>query len=85
MPKKMYAEAKKMMKERQYTSISELFRDAFRRLQHPYLTENGFTPEFEEEILKAAAEPRENDIEWDGKGSFTDFVLSHPPKEYDKT
>lgn len=41
------------------------------------LTVNGFTPEFEEEILKSAAEPMKNDIEWNGKGSFTDFVLSH--------
>ena len=29
---------------------------------YPELTENGFTKEFEDEVLCAAAEPMENDI-----------------------
>jgi len=29
---------------------------------YPELTENGFTKEFEDEVLRAAAKPMENDI-----------------------
>lgn len=46
------------------------------------LTVNGFTPEFEEEVLKAAAEPVEKDFTWNGKGSFVDFVLRAGKKRY---
>jgi len=46
------------------------------------LTVNGFTPEFEEEVLKAAAEPIEKEFVWNGKGSFTDFVLKAGKKRY---
>lgn len=41
------------------------------------LTVNGFTPEFEEEVLAAEREPINQDIVWNGKGSFVDFVLKH--------
>lgn len=44
------------------------------------LTRNGFMPEFEEEVLRRAAEPMDNDIEWDGVTPFSEFVMSHPPK-----
>jgi Arc/MetJ-type ribon-helix-helix transcriptional regulator len=84
LPKRMLADAKKAVKDRQYASISELIRDTLRQSLYPQLTENGFTPEFEEKILKSAAEPKENDIEWDGVTPFTKFVLSHPPKGYEK-
>lgn len=46
------------------------------------LTVNGFTPEFEKEVLKAAAEPIEKSIIWNGRGSFTDFVLKAGKKQY---
>ena len=85
MPKGLYDRAKKRAKESHYASISELVRDALRWWLSDNLTVNGFTPEFEEEVLKAAAEPIENSIEWYGKGSFTDFVLSHPPKTNGKS
>lgn len=84
LPKQMLVDAKKAVKDRQYASISELIRDTLRGVLYPRLTENGFTPEFEDEILKSAAEPRENDVEWDGVTPFTQFVLSHPPKGYEK-
>ena len=84
MPKGLYARAKGQAKKYHYASISELVRDALRWWLSDNLTVNGFTPEFEEEVLKAAAEPIENRIEWDGKGSFTDFVLREGKKKYDK-
>lgn len=76
----MYLDAKKVLNKKGYTSISEFIRDALREKLYPNLTENGFTPEFEEEVLRIAAEPIENSIEWDGKTPFSEFVLTHPPK-----
>lgn len=57
-------------------------RDAGKLIRKRRLTVNGFTPEFEKEVLKAAAEPVEKDFIWNGKGSFTDFVLRAGKKRY---
>lgn len=62
LPTSLYKDVKKTIKERGYSSVSELVRDAVRRVIYPELTENGFTPEFEEMVLEAAKEPLENDI-----------------------
>lgn len=80
LPASMYKDAKAALKSQGYASISELIRSALRKVLYPRLTVNGFTPEFEDQVLRAAAEPIEDSVQWDGKGSFTDFVLSHPPK-----
>ena len=80
----MYEDIKKALVARRYSSISEFFRDVVRRRLYPELTENGFTPEFEEEVLRRSLEPQENDIVWDGKGSFTDFVLKKGKRRHDK-
>src|SRR3989304_6252262 len=83
MPKGLYDQAKAQAKKYHYNSVSELIRDAMRWWMNDNLTRNGFTPEFEEEVLQSAKEPRKNDIVWDGKGSFTDFVLREGKKKYD--
>lgn len=57
LPASLYKDIKKTIKERGYSSVSELVRDAVRRTLYPKLTENGFTPEFEERVLEAAKEP----------------------------
>lgn len=75
LPKSMYEDAKRVLTRRGYTSISELVRDALRDVLYPKVTENGFTPEFEEAVLHSAAQPKSRDRVWRGKGSFTDFVL----------
>ncbi len=84
LPKSMYQDAKRLLARRGYASISELIRDTLRNELYPRVTENGFTPEFEERVLKASAEPVENDIVWDGKTPFTEFVLKHGKKRYGK-
>ncbi len=84
MPKGLYKQAKGQAKKYHYTSVSELIRDSLRWWMNDNLTRNGFTPEFEEEVLKAAKEPHDHDIEWDGKGSFTEFVLREGQKKYDQ-
>ena len=86
MPKGLYAEAKKKAKRYHYASISELIRNALRWwLSDEDLTVNGFTPEFEAEVLKAEKEAdKGNVVEWDGKGSFTDFVLREGKNKWGK-
>lgn len=64
LPTSMYNDAKHMLSRRGYSSISEFVRDALREKIYPELTENGFTKEFEEEVLKSAAEPRRKDKVW---------------------
>ena len=54
----MYQDAKEVQKEEGYASISELIRHALRKVLYPSgLTVNGFTPEFEDVVLKSAKEP----------------------------
>lgn len=59
LPTRMYKDIKRVIKERGYSSVSELARDGFRKIiyEQEGLTENGFTPEFEEMVLEAAKEP----------------------------
>ncbi|TSC85228.1 MAG: Uncharacterized protein G01um101416_1025 [Microgenomates group bacterium Gr01-1014_16] len=85
MPKGLYAEAKKKAKKYHYASVSEVIRNALRWWLSDNLTVNGFTPEFEEWILKAEKEAdKGNVIVWDGKGSFGDFVLREGKKKWGK-
>lgn len=84
LPKPLYADVKRKVAQNRYASVSELIRDAVRRILYPGLTENGFTKEFEDRVLKAEAEPEENGIEWNGRGSFSDFVLHEGAKKYGK-
>lgn len=84
LPTSMYLDAKKFLASRGYASISELLRDTLRDTLYPRLTENGFTPEFEEMVLESAKEPVERSIEWDGKTPFTEFVLRHASKHNGK-
>jgi len=60
----MYEDAKKMLESKGYASISELVRDALRKTLYrkEELTVNGFTKEFEDEVLKAASEREEDDF-----------------------
>jgi len=65
LPKQMHEDAKRALSTRRYASISELIRDALRKILYPELTENGFTKEFEDEVLRSAAEPRDKDKVWE--------------------
>lgn len=75
LPKNMYNDAKKLLAARGYASISELVRDALRDTLYSRLTENGFTPEFEEEVLKSAASSRNNDILLETDADFKNYFL----------
>ncbi len=69
LPKSLYSDAKKAVAKRRYVSISELVRDAVRRVLYPGLTVNGFTKEFEDMVLKREKDSTEDDIVWEGKES----------------
>jgi len=65
LPTQMYKDIKSVMKERGFASISEFVRSSIRSQMYPRITENGFTPEFEERVLRAELEPIENDGVWE--------------------
>lgn len=73
LPKTMYEDAKAYLARRGYSSVSELFRDTLREKLYPRLTENGFTPEFEEEVLRSAAEPRQKDKVWKSEKDIQEY------------
>lgn len=80
LPASLYAEAKKHQKKYHYSALSELIRDALRWWLNPRLTRNGFTQEFERELLRAEKEADAGSVvKWDGKMPFHEFVMSHPP------
>lgn len=64
LPKEMYKDAKRAVKEKRYSSISELVRDALRKTiySEDQITENGFPRWLEEKVIKASKSPREDDI-----------------------
>ena len=86
MPKGLYAQAKRRAKKYHYTSVSEVIRDALRWWLNDNLTRNGFTPQFENMVLRREKNMDKYDtVEWDGKTPFTEFVLSHPPQKHGKS
>lgn len=64
LPTSLYEDAKKMLARYGYASISELVRGAIREKIYKEFTENGFTSEFEDEVLRSAAEPRKKNRVW---------------------
>lgn len=65
LPTSMYRDIKAVMKREGYASVSEFMRAVVRTKMYPRITENGFTPEFEEEVLQAEAEPIDEDKVWE--------------------
>lgn len=61
LPKSMYEEAKMMLKKKHYASISELMRDALRKLlseEDPNaISANGFPNWFEDQVLESEKSP----------------------------
>lgn len=65
LPKKLHQDAKKMVAEEKYSSISEVVRAGIRRVLYDAdkITENGFPGWFEDKVLESAAQPpSKNDI-----------------------
>ena len=73
LPDNIYNDAKKLLAKRGYASFSELIRDTLRGVLYPRLTENGFTPEFEEEILKAVKESAGKSKVWRSEKDIDKF------------
>ena len=62
LPENMYKDVKKMLSGRGYSSVSELVRDALRKILYSEITESGFSWEFENEVLESAAQSPRKDI-----------------------
>lgn len=58
-----------------YTSVSELIREGARRVikTSPKLTINGFTEEFENEVLEAAGEPVDKSLVWENEADIDNY------------
>lgn len=88
LPQSMYEDAKKMLAKNRYASISELVRDALRKVMYQDVTENGFTQAFEDKVLKAATEPLNDDViletEEDIDKFFNTLNKNLKKKKYDK-
>ena len=70
----MYQEAKKVVVQQHYSSVSELMRDALRGfLSKKRITENGFTEEFEDLVLEAAKEPIDHSKVWETEEDVHDY------------
>lgn len=77
LPKEMYQDAKRVVKEKRYSSVSELVRDSLRRIiyQEEEITENGFPRWFEDKVLEAEKEPEENDIVLETEEDIHNYFL----------
>jgi Arc/MetJ-type ribon-helix-helix transcriptional regulator len=64
LPTQMYQDIKSAMKAQGYASVSEYIRSSIRSQIYPQITENGFTSEFEDEVLKASDEPIDGNKVW---------------------
>ncbi|MDO8570224.1 MAG: ribbon-helix-helix domain-containing protein [Candidatus Daviesbacteria bacterium] len=69
MPEKLYKDAKKLVAEGKYNSISEVVRAGLRRIMYDAdkITENGFPGWFEDQVLESAAEPIKEDLDKQSK------------------
>jgi Arc/MetJ-type ribon-helix-helix transcriptional regulator len=75
--KTMYEDAKKALSKKGYASMSELVRDSLRKVLYPHLTVNGFTQEFEEEVLRAKAEPMDDAIVWETEADIDKYFTNY--------
>jgi Arc/MetJ-type ribon-helix-helix transcriptional regulator len=73
LPQGMYDDARQKLIEKRYTSISELMRDALRRLLYQNISENGFTQEFEDQVLQSSVESGEKDITWETEADIDSY------------
>lgn len=73
LPINLYKDIKKTIEDRGYSSVSELVRDAVRRVIYPDLTENGFTSEFEEMVLRSAKESVDEKDVWETPGDIDKY------------
>lgn len=62
LPENMYKDVKKMLSGRGYSSVSELVRDALRKILYSGTTESGFSRDFENEVLESTAQSPRKDI-----------------------
>jgi Arc/MetJ-type ribon-helix-helix transcriptional regulator len=79
LPTEMYKDVKTAVKTMRYSSVSELMREALRdkiyTKEKVRYTVNGFTPEFEDEIMKSAASSPEEDYILENQKQVKDFFL----------
>lgn len=74
LPVSLYSQAKNYMENTGYASISEVMRQALRKLLRlEELTENGYTAQAEESIVKVMKEPALKDLTFKHGDNVDDF------------
>lgn len=75
MPDELKKAVNQLVSRGWYASVSELIREGTRRIieTSPKLTINGFTEEFENEVLKAANEPVDKSMVWENEADIDNY------------
>ena len=83
--KNLYEGAKKLKSQHDYSSVSEVIRDALRQLIYKKrITENGFTEEFEDAVLESAKEPIDHSKVWKTEADVNKYFRQLRKKLYGK-
>ena len=77
LPDSLYKDAKNTVSKMHYASMSELIRDALRRIvysQSP--SEEYFSEDFEDKVLRRAKEPYDSDIVFETEEDLKNYFLN---------
>lgn len=69
----MYKDIKRAVKVKRFSSVSEMIRDSVRKSLYEEITENGFSPTFEDQIIESEMEPEENDQVWESEADVRKY------------
>ena len=77
LPNSLYKDAKNTVSKMRYASMSELIRDALRRIIYSEVaSEKYFSKDFEDEVLRRAKEPYDSDIVFKTEEDLRNYFLN---------
>lgn len=77
LPNSLYKEAKNTVSKMHYASISELVRDALRRILYQETgSEEYFSRDFENKVLRRAKKPYDSDIVFETEEDLKNYFLN---------
>jgi len=77
LPNSLYKDAKNTVIKKHYASMSELIRDALRKiLYQETVSEEYFSKDFEDEVLRRARKPNDSDIVFETEEDLRKYFLN---------